>query len=341
MIAYAYICNRKIISMDKLIKAFPQQILESLEIAAKAKFSTPKNPIHQVVICGMGGSGIGGKIASQWVIDEIPVPIILHSDYGIPHFVNANSLVVCSSYSGNTEETLSSLEEAHQKGAHIIGVCSGGKLMEFCKNNGYQCVALPGGNPPRAALAYSLIQLVNILAQHQLISPNHLDNIRQASSFLLSEQIQIEAEGKEIASFLLGKVGVIYAGPFYEGVAVRARQQFNENSKTLAICHVIPEMNHNELLGWEGGDDRFAVLFLNSSDLDPRNAARFAFTKTFVSGKTSFVKEAFAKGSNRIERSLYLIHLVDWASFYIADLKQIDAVDITVIEALKKELAAI
>jgi glucose/mannose-6-phosphate isomerase len=327
--------------MDKLIKAFPQQIIESLDIASHSTFSSPINPIHQIVICGMGGSGIGGKIASQWVVDEIKVPVILHSDYGIPNFVNANSLVICSSYSGNTEETLSSLEEAHQKGAHIIGICSGGKLMDFCNAKGYDCVKLPGGNPPRAALAYSLIQLINIMVQHHLISSVHLENIRNASSFLIDEQNNIEAEGKQIASFLFGKVGVVYAGPFYEGVAVRARQQFNENSKTLAICHVIPEMNHNELLGWEGGDDRFAALFLNSSDLDKRNAARFAFTKSFVSGKTSFVKEVLAKGNNRIERALYLIHLVDWASFYVADLKQIDAVDITVIEALKKELAAI
>jgi glucose/mannose-6-phosphate isomerase len=326
--------------MDQLIKAFPQQILESLEIAEHSNFSLPKNNITQVVVCGMGGSGIGGKIALQWVIDEIKVPVVLHSDYGIPNFVNANTLVICSSYSGNTEETLSSLEQAHQKGAYIIGVCSGGKLMEFCNNHGYTCVALPGGNPPRAALAYSLIQLVNILTKHGLISAIHLGQIRTASDFLLEDQLTIQAEGKTIAEFLLGKVGVVYAGPFYEGVAVRARQQFNENSKTLAICHVIPEMNHNELLGWEGGDNRFAVLFLNSSDLDKRNAARFAFTKSFVSGKTDFVKEVFAKGNNRIERSLYLIHLVDWASYYIAELKQIDAVDITVIEALKKELAA-
>ena len=327
--------------MDKLIESFPTQIIESLNIARQVHLNTPKNKFSQIVICGMGGSGIGGKIASQWIVDEINIPVILHADYDIPQFVSEHSLVICSSYSGNTEETTSAASAAHKKGAHIIGICSGGKLKTFCEENGFDCIIVPGGKPPRAALAYSLIQLINIFSKFELIDKSRLIEIENASSFILNEQANIKKEGKEIASLLHGKVGVVYAGPFYEGIAVRARQQFNENSKTLVLSHAIPEMNHNEILGWEGGDNRFATLFLNSSDLDERNAARFAFTKKFISSKTPFVMEVHAKGANRIERSLYLIHMVDWASYYLAELKNIDAVDITVIEALKKELSKI
>src|SRR5690606_35191262 len=122
-------------------------------IASKATFKAPKNEIRNIVICGLGGSGIGGRMVSQWVQSELQVPISSFQDYDIPAFIDKHTLIIASSYSGDTEETLISVEQAHSKGAHVIAVCSGGKLQKFCKENEYDAVIVPGGNPPRTALA--------------------------------------------------------------------------------------------------------------------------------------------------------------------------------------------
>ena len=118
--------------MEKLITAFTANILEALEIASGATINQPKNEVHNVLICGMGGSGIGGKIVSEWVQDDSKVPVLLLNDYTLPHYVDKHTLVIGSSYSGNTEETLIALKKAKNQGAHIIGICSGGEVKEFC-----------------------------------------------------------------------------------------------------------------------------------------------------------------------------------------------------------------
>jgi glucose/mannose-6-phosphate isomerase len=326
-------------TMDKLITDFPQNIIDALDIAAKVKLRLPENPIHNVVICGMGGSGIGGKLVTQWIQSECPVPVSSFQDYHMPAFVGKNSVVIASSYSGNTEETLIAIEEARQQGAHIIGVCSGGQLQQFCKDNDYDCIVVPGGNPPRTAVGFSIVQLTAIFSQLGLASAQRLNEIESGRKLILAELDGIHAEAKKIAQFLHGKVPVVYAGANYEAVAVRAKQQFNENSKELCWQHVIPEMNHNELVGWGGGDDRFGVLFLQTGDLTMRNQRRFDISVELVSAKTKNVYITHAKGSNQIERSLYLIHLVDWASLYLSNLKNGDPMEIHVIDYLKDELS--
>jgi glucose/mannose-6-phosphate isomerase len=172
-----------------------------------------------------------------------------------------------------------------------------------------------------------------------MTNASRLDEVKSAHDLLIAEQAQIHSKAKELATFLQGKVGVFYAGPKYESVAIRARQQFNENSKFLSWHHVIPEMNHNELVGWGGGDDRFAVVFLQTNDLIPRNQRRYEITFEEVKKHTSSVIEISAMGSTQIERSFYLINLVDWASYYLALYKNVDAMDIHVIDYLKNELS--
>ena len=172
-----------------------------------------------------------------------------------------------------------------------------------------------------------------------MISAQNLEEIKISLILLSNEKSAIQAEAKQIATFLFGKVGVIYSGPNYEAVAVRARQQFNENSKYLCWHHVIPEMNHNELVGWSGGDERFAVLFLNTRDLNPRKQLRYAITKDVIAKKAAGVMELTPNGNTQIQRSFYLIHLVDWASFYLSEMNKADIMDIKVIDYLKNELA--
>lgn len=324
--------------MYKLIEAFPHNITESLEIASRYIFNKPTNPIQNVVVCGMGGSGIGGKIVSQWVLDEVKIPIFLTQDYTLPAFVSENTLVIGCSYSGNTEETLYSLNQAKKSGAHIIGLCSGGKLQAFCEENNYQVVLVPGGNPPRTTLAFSLGQLLNMFSQLGLISQTNLESYRSCAAFLLDQQEEIKNEARCLATFIKGKNLLMYSASNYEAVAIRARQQFNENSKILCIHHVIPEMNHNELVGWGLGNDSYGVLIFDSKDWFDRNRVRMEFSREHIAKKNAHIYTLEAKGENIMERSMYFINVVDWASFYLAEMNEVDPIEIDVINELKGKL---
>ncbi|MBI2259475.1 MAG: bifunctional phosphoglucose/phosphomannose isomerase [Flavobacteriia bacterium] len=327
--------------MEKLIEAFTENLKTSLEISNKNNLSNSKTPISNVLICGMGGSGIGGKLINDFIKNEIVVPIVLCSDYTIPNFVDKTTLVVASSYSGNTEETLNAVHLAHNKGANIVAICSGGELESFCKKNSYPFILVPGGNQPRAAIAYSLVQLLHVFSSYQLISKSWISEIEQSILLLDSHLLENKQLGKDIAHFLYQKVPVLYTESSYEGIGIRARQQLNENSKSLGWSHFIPEMNHNELVGWGTGDDRFAVLFIYTEDMNPRNRKRMDLTKQIVQNKTQFTFTLNAKGSSLIQRSLYLINVLDWASFYLHQLNEVDVFDIKVINHLKAELSKV
>ncbi|MBI1835948.1 MAG: bifunctional phosphoglucose/phosphomannose isomerase [Flavobacteriia bacterium] len=325
--------------MEKLISEFPQNIIDALQIASKVEVKNTNQEIRNIVICGMGGSGIGGEIVAKWSQNEITIPVATCHDYILPNFVNQYTLVLGSSYSGNTEETMISLESAKQKGARIIGICSGGQLKEFCESNNYDFVVVPGGNPPRTALAFSLIQLVNIFVQLGFMDFSALKSLESAGILIQNNQEQIKKEALELAHFLKNKVGVFYSTAAYEPIIIRARQQFNENSKLLCWHHVIPEMNHNELVGWGGGDNRFATVFFDTKDIFPRNKKRFEITVNQIKTKTDYVKIIEAIGSNQIERSIYMINLVDWSSYFLSELNQVDVMDIKIIDYLKEELS--
>jgi glucose/mannose-6-phosphate isomerase len=327
--------------MKQLIEGFPEQIREAVQIARNAQLTNLPSNLKNVVICGMGGSGIGGLIVSQWIVSEISVPIILVQDYKLPSFIDSHSLVIGSSYSGNTEETLIALEEAQKKGAHIAGICSGGQLKDFCIANGYDCIIVTGGFPPRAATAYSIVQLIKIFECYGLILPGRIDAMLKSADLLDEKKTEIHSLAKRIAEALYGKVGVIYSGPEYQSVVTRARQQFNENSKYLCITHIIPEMNHNELVGWGGGDDRFSVLFIDGEDISERNKLRMEISKEIIGRKTPHLMTIQASGASHIERCMYLINVIDWASFYLNELTGADIMDIKVIDHLKSELAKI
>jgi len=324
--------------MDKLIAAFPKNIEDALFIANNTQFKTPKNEIRNIVICGMGGSGIGGKLVSLWVEKDLKVPIQVYHDYEVPAYISENTLVIASSYSGNTEETLYFVEEARTRGAHIIGVCSGGELKEFCHKYNFDAVIVPGGNPPRTALAFSLTQVSNILVKLDLIPDTILHDLASSKILIQTQEAAIKAKATELAAFIKGTVPVFYATTPYDAVLTRAKQQFNENSKLLCWTHVIPEMNHNELVGWGGGDDRFSAVYFDTKDLFDRNLKRVEITLEVVEKKTKLMVIE-AEGKSAVERSIYIINLVDWSSFYLSEMKQEDAMDIKIIDRLKSELS--
>lgn len=325
--------------MKQLIANFPVQLTESLAIASEKTIKQPVTNIDHVVLCGMGGSGIGGSILSKWIEQEINVPVVLCQNYVLPRFVNPHSLVIGSSYSGNTEETLSAFQAAHQIGAQLIGITSGGTLKSFCDSHGYDTIVVPGGLPPRSALAYSLAPLMEVFVQFGLVSAARKNELAAIPDFLGKHQEQLEQEGKKIALAINNTTTVIYSEINYEAVAIRGKQQINENGKYLCRYHVIPEMNHNELVGWACGNDQHSALFLSAEDMHPSNRKRFELTKAIVSAKTKNVITLEAQGSNFIERSLYLIHLLDWVSYYLGIERNEDVVEVRVIDFLKAELA--
>ena len=191
--------------MKELIENFPENLREALLIAEQNPLQKSYPKFANIVICGMGGSGIGGRLVAGWFIDELDIPVNFCQDYTLPKYVNNKSLVIACSYSGNTEETLSAVQQAHEKGACIIGLTSGGKLAEFCSKFHYECFFVPGGKPPRTQLAFSLVLLTHVLAQTGLIKNESLASFAEAAFLLINEEDAIRSEAKELASFSLGK----------------------------------------------------------------------------------------------------------------------------------------
>lgn len=325
--------------MEKLVAQFPRNISDALEIARNTDLSgLAEYSFANVVICGMGGSGIGGRLVAQWVSSTVKIPVIVYQDYGLPAFVNGKTLFIASSYSGNTEETLSAMKKAAAVGAKVVGVCSGGEVLRFCTERAFHVIKVPGGNPPRSALAFSIAQLLHILNSANIISSEYLQWFEGTKAHLSSNLVEIKSAAKRLASVAHGHHLVMYTSGDFEAVAIRARQQFNENAKQLCWHHTIPEMNHNELVGWGGGNAMHAVVFFKPNQLSSSNALRFRITEGVVSEKTPHFIVLEGKGSNIIEESFFFIHIIDWASLYLADLNQKDPIDIRVIDYLKGEL---
>tara|TARA_Y100000385_G_scaffold272237_1_gene312905 strand:+ start:43 stop:1029 length:987 start_codon:yes stop_codon:yes gene_type:complete len=327
--------------MLKLIQDFPNHIKEGIEIANQTNFTNTKNNIQNVILCGMGGSGIGAKIVSDWVRSEANVPVTLVSDYFLPDFVSENTLVIASSYSGNTEETMQALETADSKKANIVCICSGGKMEVFCSEKKYDAIIVPSGKPPRSALAFSIVQILNVLSAYNVITSNKIVPLLASSELLRNNVEAIKKTGNDLAEFLFNKVGVFYSEPQHEGVIVRARQQVNENSKYLAWHHIIPEMNHNELVGWGGGDKRFAPVFFETDDVYFRNEVRYNISKKAIQEKCDEIFIVKSKGVSLIEKAMYFVHVIDWSSYYLSELNNADIIDISIIDHLKSELSKV
>lgn len=326
--------------MKELINNFPNQLREAIRIGAQAKLSKPKK-VSNVFISGLGGSGIGGTIVSELTAMEAAVPITVSKGYFIPEFVNHNTLVIISSYSGNTEETLYALNLALKRKAKIVCITSGGKIAEIAKKRKLDLILIPGGMPPRACLGYSLTQQFFILSFFGIIGKKFKSQLKSAIDLIESEKENIIAEAKQIAEKIQGKTPVIYATTYFEGVAIRFRQQLNENAKILCSHHAIPEMNHNELVGWASGSEKVAVVFLRDKDEFERNNSRIEFSKQVISKYTPHVTEVWSKGKSKIEKAIYFIHLVDWVSVLLAEMKGADAMEVRVIDMLKSELSKI
>ena len=325
--------------MDTLITRFPDQLEEALAIGRAATLHQP-DKINKVFVTGLGGSGIGGNFVTEFVRKECPVPYIVGKSYDIPAWVDGTTLAIASSYSGNTEETMSALTALLATGAKVIIISSGGNMLDIAREQGLDHIVLPGDWPsPRACLGFSLIQQLIILERFGLIGSQLLDQVQRSADQLRKEREDIQSRAQKIAGMIHGKTTVIYSTDRMESVAVRFRQQLNENAKVLCWHHVIPEMNHNELVGWRDKRDDLAVLVFRYPDDFARNQTRIEINKEIILHYTGTFIEVFAKGDHLFVQAMYLVHLGDWISWYLAELRGVDAVEVRVIDFLKGELA--
>jgi glucose/mannose-6-phosphate isomerase len=324
--------------MKALVQNFTNQLREAKSIAEKAVLA-PSSNIENIIITGLGGSGIGGTIISELISDSCKVPIIVNKDYFIPAFVNSKTLLIISSYSGNTEETLSAFNQAISKNAQIICITSGGKILELAKQHQLEFIEIPGGYPPRSCIGYSLVQLIKVLVNKGFADKKLFDDLEKSIVLLEKENEAIKTESQQIAKKLTNKIAVIYSLGSTEGVAVRFRQQINENSKMLCWHHVFPEMNHNELVGWTTKNEDLVVVTFHTSFDYERTKKRYDICKPIFAKYSNEVIDIIAKGETKLEQFLYLINIGDWITCYIADIRQIDPVEVNVIDYLKKELA--
>jgi glucose/mannose-6-phosphate isomerase len=230
---------------------------------------------------------------------------------------------------------------AMKRNAIVVCVSSGGKVLDMARENNFDYIEIPGGMPPRACLGYSLTQLFYVLHALGFIKDDFKKHLHDAIALLEKEETELKAEAMEVADFLFGKLPIIYAVDGYNGVATRFRQQLNENSKMLCWHNILPEMNHNELVGWAEKHDDCAVIILRNETDYSRTQTRIEISKEVFSKYTSNVKEIWSKGFSQIERSIYLIHLTDWVSCFLADKRNVDATEINVINHLKGELSKI
>ncbi len=327
--------------MKELIENFAGQIEKGIEIFAANPPKAIKNKYANVVISGLGGSGIGGTIIKDLSTSFAYAPVIVNKEYSIPAFVDSNTLFIASSYSGDTEETISATQIALEKKANIICITSGGKLASMAREKGLDHLIIPGGHPPRACLGYSFTQLVSIFSANGLLPAEYEKYLKQSVPFLKTEESGIIEKAKNIAQKILNKRVIIYADSSREGIAIRFRQQLNENAKTLCWHHVVPEMNHNELVGWTENAEDHAVVFIRTITDHKRNQHRIEINKKIVNKYEPTVIEIWSEGSNDLERTLYVIHLVDWVSYFLAGLKGVDIMDIKVIDFLKNKLSEI
>ncbi len=310
----------------------------------KVELSSLKNKnFSSIVFCGLGGSAISGDLLNDFLSTEINLPFNVVRGYYLPAFVNENTLIIISSYSGNTEETISCIEQSLKKNCSIVVITSGGKILDIAVKNKVPAIKIIDGFQPRYALGlsfFSVLKLTNVLgfSDDDKIVKQVIDLWKKRGEEFSSEKnIAIQA-----AENLIGFIPVIYSSEFLSSTGYRFKCQLNENSKIHAFQHILPEMNHNEIIGWETFSEKqfnVKVIYLNDEDYHPQNKKRFIVLKELIESKKAEIINLHSNEEHRKVRIMDLIFLCDWISFYLAVLRGFDPSEIDFIHEMKKSLA--
>lgn len=337
--------------MAAIIASFPRQCSDAEKIGELSDIPASLKIRYQNIVCtGLGGSAIGADIVRSYTADHALTPISVNRNYTLPAFVGRNSLVIVSSYSGNTEETISAFKDARSKRARIIVITSGGKLKKLALRGSIPVITIPAGLQPRAAIGYSFFTILKILSRIGVVADKTkeisetirvLEELDKTSlGVMVSERNNI---AKKIATAIYGKMPVIYADQDHmDAVITRWRGQLAENAKTIASTHVFPEMTHNEIVGWENPNKvlkNLVVIMLKDRGDNPRIVKRMEIVKKILTGQGVGVIEVDSVGKRLLARIFSLIYIGDYVSLYLAILNRCDPTPVDRITYLKKELA--
>ncbi|MBI5648536.1 MAG: bifunctional phosphoglucose/phosphomannose isomerase [Ignavibacteriae bacterium] len=333
-----------------ILRAFPDHIITGTAAADAAQLPTiDLSHLRGVAIAGMGGSAIGGDILRGLAAEGVPYPILVHRGYSLPACVGANWLVVVMSYSGGTEESLSAYDAAVQRGCTILCITSGDGFAGRVTRDGHAVIRIPGGLAPRFALGHLFFALLRCVERLGIVPDmtRERDETIAVARAAVARFADPAAPGNTAlwyAEMLHGSLPVLYAGhTMLEPVLLRWRGQIEENAKMLAYGNMLPEMNHNEIVGWEKNPDllqRISVLVLRTPDEHPRVALRFEATLGLLRPLAGRIEQIAATASTPLGRVFELVCLGDWISYYLAIGGGIDPFPIEKISSLKNALAS-
>jgi glucose/mannose-6-phosphate isomerase len=327
------------------ILGLPDQLRDALWRVESANLE-PYDAPGGLVVAGMGGSAIGGQLAREALGDRASRPIVLARGYALPAWTTPDTMVLCSSYSGNTEETLAVYEAAGALGAERVVATTGGKLAEAARSEDVPVIPLPGGFQPRAAVAYSLVVALEVAwlcgAGERLhaeidVAAAHIEQIVD----MWGPDAPEDSLAKQLARGLHGTIPQIAGSGLTSPIAYRWKTQINENAKMPCFAHELPELDHNEIVGWQGASQlgRFSAVFLDDSDLHPRIRQRIELTRGLIEAEAAGTYRVESVGQNRTERLVSLVILGDLVSVYLAVLREVDPTPVAAIERLKSALA--
>jgi glucose/mannose-6-phosphate isomerase len=332
------------------IADFPKQIEEAVRIGKEAKIKLNVQGVQNIVLTGLGGSAIGGDLLRSYLAEELDVPFTVNRYYTLPGFVGKNTLVIVSSYSGNTEETISAHKDAIRRKARVLCIGTGGETVKTAKKFKQSWIQIPPGLSPRAALGYSFFPLLIVLGRLGFIKPKDREiketiQLLKNKSALFSNPESPENAPLKLAERIKGKLPVIYSPVEHlDTVNIRWRGQIAENAKQLSSGHVLPEMNHNELVGWEVLSElmkQMHVIFLSDIGTHKRVAIRERITKQIVSQYAGEVTEIASEGKGLLARLFSLIYFGDWVTLYLAILNNVNPEPVAIIDYLKNELSKV
>jgi glucose/mannose-6-phosphate isomerase len=331
--------------MFNVLKNYYQQV-QSIADKKLEIDMTRYSKIEKIIITGLGGSAISGDVVFTLFQDQLSIPFIVNRNYNLPKFADEKTLVIACSYSGNTEETLSSFDEALSKKCEIVVISSGGKLKEKALANNLPYLEVEGGYQPRCAIGLMLTTLIKFLETSGFIFfdngfyENVINLLKDKSENYSSEK----GAPFDFATKLIGKFPVIHSTELLQSINVRFRSQLAENSKVLSYSGIIPELNHNEIIAWEKFDEKFfpAILIQMIDENDhPRNKLRFDITRDILSEVKLEILRLQSTEPKFYLRIFDLIYFVDWVSFFLAIIRKVDPTPIKNINALKEALSKI
>lgn len=334
--------------MYGVINSMPRQAREVLDIVDRAEISLADVFCRSLIICGMGGSAIAGDIISAYGQDKMDMPVWVQRNYGLPGWASQQDLVVISSYSGDTEESLSAYHQAQKNEMRILGITSGGKLGELCRKNNNPFLTIPGGLPPRGALGYSFFGLWGMMSKLGLIKTSRAEAMEAVELLeTLVREYALESpapknRAKELAIKLHNHLPVIYSSvDSLWPVARRWTNQINENSKMLSYCAFFPELCHNEIVGWQELPQvrqNAKIVMLADREDHRSNNLRAGIISGILKAEAAEIINIETKGQSLLARMFSVIFLGDMASYYLALLNQADPTPVERIKYLKSEL---